>query len=116
MAQDHARDGFYLDILDRPALDLRKIAHLRLGELYVVYSFGRDAGDEVDDCRIGQPEALGRPFVEFLRQFAHGGITACFNIGKDVFYRVADIRVIFARLGFTGAFFEMFGHDLSCLV
>ena len=61
MAEDHARQGFDLDILDRAALDLREIADLRLGEPDVVNGLRRDAGDQFGDVGIRQPEAVGRP-------------------------------------------------------
>ena len=93
MAEKHAGQGLDLDILQRGALDLGKIADLGLREFDVGDRLRRNFGDQRPDLVIRQPKARRRPFVEPFREFAHRAIAARPHIGDDRFDRAADLGI-----------------------
>ncbi|MCY1291628.1 hypothetical protein D9M70_408250 [compost metagenome] len=58
MAEHHARQGLYLDVMHRVPLDLGKAADLRLREADIVQRLRGKAGDAGFDLRRREPEAV----------------------------------------------------------
>jgi len=93
VSEHHPRQGFHLDVLKRVFLDLREIAYLRLGELYVRYVLRIDLSKAGFDLAIGETEIIGFPAVELDRHFAYGGIAALRNVVERLFDDRADLFV-----------------------
>ena len=62
-------------------------------------------GDAGLDLGRREAKALGRPVIELRRQFSHGRIAACLDVGKNAFDGGFDtVRVGRLLLGFRPGF------------
>ncbi len=80
---------------------LREISDLGLGKLDVGNIVRRDLGDGSGYLFGAQLEVLGSIAVEFLRQFAHGGVAAPFNISEEFLDCLAHLSIRFGHISGT---------------
>ncbi len=93
MAEHDAGQRLDLQVVHGLLLFLREIAYLRLRELDVIAIALGHFRDGLLDVLRAEPEILRRPLVEFLRQFADGGVLARVDLRQDAFDRFAHLGV-----------------------
>jgi len=83
---------------------------LRLGELDVDERRGRDFRHDRIQLRLAEPEAGGRPLVEFLRELAHRAVAALADVVEDALDGLAHLAVELVRDFGGDAALEIGGH------
>ncbi len=110
MAEDHARQGFYLDVLQGVFLDLREVAHLGLRKADVVDHLLAQFRITGVDIRCRQAKVFRLPVVEATGVLAHGRIAAQLDVLQYVFDNLAHFGVVVVGLRFADAFFQIPDH------
>jgi hypothetical protein len=95
VAENDAGKRLDLDIPERVPLDLREIAHLRLGEFDILEITIGQLRETGFDLVFFQAIAFAIPLVELDGEFAHGRVSAFRNVGERLFHHGADSRVLF---------------------
>jgi hypothetical protein len=95
--EDHAGQRFDLDVAHGVPLRLGKVPHLRLREPDVLHLALRDLAHEGFDVGGRQAERRRRVFVEALREIAHGGVAAAFDLLQRRLDGSADLGVVIGR-------------------
>jgi hypothetical protein len=90
VAEEDARQGLHLDVLQGAPLGLREAPHLGLGEAHVGERLGIDPREAALDLRGVEPEAGRVPAVERVRVLAHGGVAALAHGGDDLGHGIRD--------------------------
>ncbi len=111
VAEHDAGQRLDLDVEHAIALLLREVADLRLREFDVIEVALGHLRDRLLDFLRAEAEILGRPLVEFFRQFADGGVLARVDLRQDALHRLAHFGVGFFDRGGIHSALEMAGHD-----
>jgi hypothetical protein len=94
VAEDHARARLDFDIVHRIALHPSEIPHLLLRELDVLDRLPVEACDAAVYLRLGQAVIIAVPLVETGGELAHGRVPAAFDVGEQLFDKVADLAIV----------------------
>ena len=113
VAQPDSGQGFDFDIDQGCLLRFGETAYLRLGEFDVLDDLVRQAVHQGGDLVRAQAERFRFPFVEFGRQFAHGGVAAGGDILEDGFNGMAHLPIVFRFFRFRRALFQYLDHRLT---
>jgi hypothetical protein len=113
VAEAHARKRLDLDVAQRRLLVLRELADLRLREPDVGDGLRRNLGEDGVDLTLA--ELLRRPFVEFFRVLADGGVAALPHVVEDVLDSLAHLAVELVGHFLGNASLEMSSHGHSLL-